>query len=440
MFVDIHIHPTIKPFTNDGNIFKEHINSKPDKNKFAKWLISVLTKSIPKYSQSNFSSLIQGNFRIAIISFFALEREFFNSKILPKFLDKPIVSHLTGIPEEKFTDDYYQFLVDEMLWLINQQNNNTNLFKFAIAKNYTHIERLLKRNPNTLCIIPSIEGIQSLLKWEEIGNENKFELIESRLKSLPLKPFFITLNHHFWNGLSSNAQSVQKILFKQENKFNGISDEGLKIIDLLLDNGILIDIKHLDKESRRDFYKHINGRNKPIICSHTGISTFNNLSDIKEDVKKNKKSYFHELEINICGEDIREIVNSGGIIGLQLDRKRLVGRRNKITHKNYIEVIVANILKSVEMGGQQTWNHIAIGSDFDGMISHLPNVEKSEDITNLYFDILNFLICPKDIEWKGGRVYSVSEINGLIGSRCVKELVDRIFGLNTKEFLKRNFN
>jgi hypothetical protein len=438
MFVDIHIHPTIKPFTNDGNVFKEHINTKPKKN-IAKWLISILTKTIPKYSQSDFSTLIQGNFRIVIISFFAIEREFFNSKILPKFLDKPIVSHLTGIPEEKFTDDYFQFLMDEMLWLINQQNNNTNLFQFAIAKNYTHIERLLKRNPNILCVIPSIEGIQSLLRYDEIDKPNKIDLIEERLDLLPLKPFFITLNHHFWNGISSHAQSTQKFLFNQESNFKGITDEGFRIIDLLLDKGILIDIKHLDKCSRKQYYDYIKGKNIPIICSHTGISTFNNLSDIKDDVKKNKISYFHELEINICGEDIREIVNSGGIIGLQLDRKRLVGSRNKITEKNYVEVVVANILKCVEFGGIQTWNHLAIGSDFDGMISHLPNVKKSSDITNLYYDILNFLICPKDIEWSGGIIYSVKDINNLIGDKCVKELVDRVFGLNSKEFLKRNF-
>lgn len=441
MFIDIHTHPTLKPFTNNGNIFIEHKNNQKSKNvfhKLVKSIISLLTKDIPKHSQSHFQSLIQGNFNIIITSFFALEKEFFNTKILPKKLDLPLLSHLTGVPENKVTLDYYNFIYNEMLWLKEQEKNNTQLYNFVIAKNYSHIERIHRKNPKTLCVIPSIEGIQCLLTYDELKNPNK-ELLLSRLDSLPLKPFFITFNHHFWNGLSSNADSVQSFLFTQKNEFKGISPLGLEIIDSLIERGILIDIKHFDGDSRRDFYNHIRGKNIPIICSHTGISTWENLSDIKDDHKRNKKSFFHELEINICGEDVREIVNSGGLIGIQMDKKRLVGSRVKITEDNVTEVIIANILKCVEFGGIQTWNHISIGSDFDGMITHLPGLLKSEDFPKLYFEILNFLICPKDILFKGDLIYSKEKIDSLIGGRYVKELVDRIFGLNAKEFLKRNF-
>jgi hypothetical protein len=58
----------------------------------------------------------------------------------------------------------------------------------------------------------------------------------------------------------------------------------------------------------------------------------------------------------------------------------------------------------------------------------------------IFNKILNFLICPKDILFKGELLYSKEKINSLIGNKDIKELVDRIFGLNGKEFLKRNFN
>lgn len=440
-FVDIHIHPTLKPFTNDSNIFDSTKNNHK-RNPLLRFLLNLLTKDIPKESQTNLKSLINGNFRIVVFSLFAIEKEFFNSKITPKFLDKSSLEIITGVPQEKLTEDYWSYINKEMEWLTNQSINNSSIYNFVIAKNYTHIDRVMKKNPKTLMMIPSIEGIQCFLHHDEIYLPNKKDLVLKRIDELTFKPLFITFNHHFWNGFSSHANSVQSYLYDQENFFNGITPDGLEIIDHLINKGILIDIKHFDAQSRIDFYKHIKGKNIPIICSHTGISTYNTLDDMinGNPNKKNKDSYFHEMEINLSGEDIREIVNSGGLIGIQFDKKRLVGSKVKITNSNVVEVVLANILKCVEFGGMETWNYITIGSDFDGIISHLPGLKKSSDFTNFYFNLINFMMNPKDITWKRNRIYSITEINNLIGNRCVKELVDRIFGLNAKEFLKRNFN
>jgi hypothetical protein len=474
-FIDIHTHPTLKPFKRKEpkNLFnfENYENFFKASNFFSRLLSKILkliTADIPKYSQSNINSLYAGNFRVAIISLFSLEEEFKKSNILNEKLSLDMFSLTVGIQQKNLSEynnkkeNYFKQLECEYLFLLNNQNSN-NINNYKLVRNFKEIQKSIKLNKNEVCLINSIEGIQCLSGYDEINNFNSEELLTTTkeniniIKNWEFPPFFITMNHHFWNGFSSHAPSVTRIfgkpIFNQKNKFKGINEQGEEIIKYLMsqENGkrILIDIKHFDAQSRKDFYKIVkkNKINAPIICSHTGVNTYDSLDDIIKGYpfEKNKKSYFHEWEINICKEDVVEIVDSGGLIGIQFDFKRLCGKgvKNKIKNdkKKILDLIFANIFKIVEFGGEKAWNHICIGTDFDGMISKIPFYNKNSDFNDLYNDMLEHLLEIKEIKNPKNNevVFSESSIVEILKNKEKKDIINRFFGDNAKEFLKRNF-
>jgi len=128
----------------------------------------------------------------------------------------------------------------------------------------------------------------------------------------------------------------------------GITRLGMEVIreSLRKPNRILIDIKHMSLEARKQYYEIL--RNEfasekiPIIMSHGGVT---GVSYDKMPVVKCKrccrwtkveyyrpqgldKTKFNPWSINLYDEEIREIVNSEGLIGLELDA-RILGSRQK---------------------------------------------------------------------------------------------------------------
>jgi len=162
------------------------------------------------------------------------------------------------------------------------------------------------------------------------------------MKQWEFVPFYISLNHHFWNGLAGHAKSLMKLIgtiVSQEEGINeGLKGMGEEVINLLLKktNGprILIDIKHMSPKCRKDFYGFIkreywNKNDKfPLICSHTGVVSKSRTLDalIQQDDDNelhDDSNYLHENSINLCAEDVLIIAETKGLIGLQLDEKRI---------------------------------------------------------------------------------------------------------------------
>jgi microsomal dipeptidase-like Zn-dependent dipeptidase len=135
---------------------------------------------------------------------------------------------------------------------------------------------------------------------------------------------------------------------------NRISNDGIDIIRHCYDNNILIDIKHMSLAARLHLFElrnfgAFNPVNPPLVCTHagfTGISK-NEIPDYISDYRRpSGKKYtqlfhgkpvkygggfanpcFNPCSINLYDEDILEIINSGGMIGLSLD-KRILGYQN----------------------------------------------------------------------------------------------------------------
>ncbi|NQX93120.1 MAG: membrane dipeptidase, partial [Flavobacteriales bacterium] len=299
--------------------------------------------------------------------------------------------------------------------------------------------------------------------------------------------FFVTFAHHFYNHFCGHGKSLSpQLLFNQNKKvwskkngeitftrpsITGIQPWGWAILSALLNkvdgdqnqgSRILIDTKHMSTLARVQYHDHIRelrqmGDDIPIIQSHTtanGMSSFRDSADLRDVItpeERKKSAFFTNEPLGLFDDEFKEIVESGGIIGLQLDEKRLVGRlmppecsrlkgipkrgsrfRKKVSdfaveyllpvaEKNHAErwnnpnsewlelesqlnpsamkqlelfkkvfccLILRNILHLVKVGGESSWKHIGIGSDFEGVINSIPGYHTAERVSVLQQDLL----------------------------------------------------
>ncbi len=438
--VDIHCHPNLKAF-NSGhpeptkNLW-ERIYHITNRNSFAKQ-IEKLTKKVLKASQSNLDELVAGDVRVINISLYPIEKGFLHLRNVPKFLiggNRIDVMHevITGFDLKKLnylrkTYSYYDDLLQEYEYIKNSQGKSPDgKHTFVIANNYKELMAALHKK-NTIVAIMSIEGAHVFGTGSpdvEKLNEEDHKLLLSKhiqkVKDWEHPPFTINLAHHFWNQICGHSTSfkppIGTLINQNKGKDKGITSLGWHVIRELLSkkNGkrILIDTKHMSVAARKEYYAFIQNYNFvnpedriPVVCSHTAVNGFQTLdSSIKQnDVPAKVKNHrFYRWSINTSNEEIKLIHESQGLIGLMLDKGNL-GGVNAVQKISAIDDIIKQkeefcklfwdnafqIVKAV--GDKSGWDIIALGSDFDGSITHLDPYETSSKLPEFKTDLIEFL-------------------------------------------------
>lgn len=453
-FADLHIHSTLKPFS--------YFSANQNDPKGSLWFQDVPKKrerddDIVRYTQADFTTLAQSGVKIIFIALYPMEQGWVNSFKTGIVVDALVhlytqfpFKRINQIQEESYNyfhelQKEYSFLKREIVSprLINI-NGQQKEFHAKLPKSKQEFDQFINEE-NTLIIIPTIEGANSLIRGNG-KNMADFDLNQTLrnieiVKEWATPPFFITLAHHFFNGVCGHVKSIypkgkiqefaQKILLRQaEGIDSGITKKGLEVIKSLLEiedyknknKRILIDTKHMNAYSRKQFYQIVlqhNDKNPedqiPLIASHSaysGIKTFAELQS--QDALDNKyfdqsDDYFNQAKINLCDEDIKLINFTNGIIGINIDERILSNKKvidfanNQFNYKNtnelksfWAEQIVRNITAMALVvltdkhakNKQEVWNLFAIGSDFDGFI----NPVDAYITTNDYHELEKFLI------------------------------------------------
>lgn len=395
-----------------------------------------ITTGISRYRQSDYKTLVNGQTKIVFTSLYPTEIGFFKTK--------------QGFPNiaEKYLGQFASLFGTERIdYIMGKGSIPYNYFE-DLMNEYTFLKKLNGKAPiggshfynlisnagqlntvSNLLVIPTIEGAHVFCNGTNVMNNDNWTGVEDRIKIVkgssgdPDKdwehpPIFITLAHHFYNGLCSHAKSLTGLagdLLDQSygmrdtghakvDKELPISDTGKIVIDALLSdtNGrrILIDIKHMSIEARNEYYNILKtkyaGQSIPIICSHGALYEF----------------YKHE--INMDQTDILEIYRTNGLFGLEMDQ-RILGYDDK-RFKNWIKGIFQkkqkreylhayyfwqNLIRIAEIAYQNgyqddPWKCICLGSDYDGIINPLNTYRDAETIPTLY----NYLIEYLDEYWK----------------------------------------
>ena len=159
--------------------------------------------------------------------------------------------------------------------------------------------------------------------------------------------------------------------------------------------------------------------------------------------RRKDRTDFNPWSINLYDEEILEIIHSGGLIGISLDQRILGFGKNKEEYFNkdefekntsktykklkkipvhtadfeefgasddledarsfeeesnqrgrkrkHLRYLCNNILHIVKIGGEKAWDHICIGSDFDGLINPINNCKSCADFPDLEEDLIEVL-------------------------------------------------
>jgi microsomal dipeptidase-like Zn-dependent dipeptidase len=491
MFFDLHVHPTLKSFLTNGKVnCWGYVNSE------------IFGGDLS--SQCNLHQMQVGNVRIVVAALHAVEQAFCAPHLLKGLL--PYFSPLDGRLLRKIERNkvsYYDVLMQELAQFDNCQNFQGESFKFI--NSFSDID------PDKTNIVLSVEGGHCFINTKSTShNEICKDILKNfrAFKKLPHRLLFVTLTHLSQAFLCNHAFGMKMLLMFRDKRFypkgSGISKCGMEFIReaLRIENGrrILIDIKHMSLRSRKEFYELRKKEfpDAPIVASHMGIAgcsvyhipihsviyrkwfLFRRKGRERYKVKYYKQpgllnTYFNPASINLYDEEILEIIQSSGIIGISMD-KRILGfgggqkdMYSKDEYKNYYKVFIEknrliktrkkieinkedefdeeeryaiydkgpldprhqirylcnNIVHVVKVGGEKAWDCMCIGSDFDGMIDSLDPVPTIAEYGVLEKALTELL--PEFIKEAGVPMPDVSKV------------VRKIMFENGYEFLRRNF-
>jgi microsomal dipeptidase-like Zn-dependent dipeptidase len=498
-FADLHCHSTMFPFNQlQQTVWHEHYYpvypSQGDFIKLSKGGVRVLFLSLYPIEQG-----------FLTFNRFGLETGDITDTLAHLILNMPKerADEIQDYEHNYFADlnheyDFLQRSADPYMENVRLNLFKWKKFKFKVVSNFSELKAILNldadlnANPasdETIAVILTIEGAHSLgvgqrntqaLDYSDLSSTIKENI--ARLKKLGPPgneglhcPFFISLSHHFWNQLGGHAVSLWNILrkvFDQNTGINeGIKDLGKLALDELLsrDNGkrILIDVAHMSIKVRQWFYKtYLPGRELqtgekiPVIVSHTGVNgiltiaesemhgTAETIHDVADELYNNSKK-FNPWDVFISDEEILIIHKSGGLIGLNLDQRIMMGKEVLDSTKKsarwklprmadiiWIEPLIEEILhiaRSIYLQIRDEnviWENICIGSDYDGMITPIKAYRNAKSFPKL--DKMIFEQLKK-------RINTEQFLTNKSDSE-IREITDRIVWKNALRFLEKHYN
>lgn len=474
-FIDIHAHPTLKPFArNHGQGNSNNINDKNSiwyysKPNIAKEVFENAS-AVPLYNQASFSACVEGNMSVIGAAMYPPEVGFFVDKLGKGWLSRNTASLITGIPTQEIkifqTDgyNYFDYLKGEHAFLLELNNKevtieNGEIYKYRVVKNYEELETAQKES-NTLVVFVTIEGGHSygnrvITKEHPVDETYEKVVLENILsvKNWEYSPIYQTFCHHFYNGLCGHTRSFPPgpaaDLLNQEYGINtGITELGHKAIDLMLDESkgsrIIIDTKHFSVKGRIEYYELLNTKYKneeiPIIFSHSAVNGRPSLYDhekLGED-----SSEFNDWAINLFDDEIVIIAKSKGMIGLELDRrvassiedlkesKHSKHKDKDMAWSGLVWNSIQHVAEVLDKEGLEAWSTVVLGTDYDGIINSLVGFWTEEDLIKL----------SKNLKQHAQDYLTSSECNlSKINRINPEQIIDQIFSKNAQLFLKRFF-
>lgn len=475
-FIDLHIHPAMKPLGKSFNSKPGENN--PDKNRVNSiWHYDAatffdkalnITTTLTKFRQSDFTSLAKGGAEIVFVSLCGLEKGFVMTK-LGTGLKGDIVGNLvTGLGKKRIDHvqrmtDYFSDLEMEYDFYKQLDGHKVKIdgiwHRYKIVSNFNEIEENQNPEVRTIFVILTIEGTHvfnaGLQMMGKTADANEILANIDKVKSWDHRIFFTGLTHHFYNEMVGHAQSlsgiVRKMIDQSEGMNTGFNELGWTVLKKLLDNTdgkrILPDLKHMSVKSRNEYYRFLENEHQgeiiPLIVSHGAVNGFRSPTEKVEDDLFNYGK-FQPTDINFFDNEIVNIAQSGGLFGIQFDERRLasemelkktgpsLARRKMLFYKsklvwNQIQHI-AEVLNKHDL---YAWGIQCVGSDYDGMINPLNGFWGAEEmpIFDSYLEkhAYNFLASSQSD--------SLKDFNKIKAS----DIVERFMRANARDFLRKNF-
>jgi microsomal dipeptidase-like Zn-dependent dipeptidase len=185
---------------------------------------------------------------------------------------------------------------------------------------------------------------------------------------------YITLAHLFWREIATNAPALPFLsdrfyhrLFPQPDE--GLSNLGRAAVKAMVEHRVLIDVTHMSGSSIEDTVR-LAGKGVPLLASH-GAARFS---------RPGRPGY----EYNLDKRRVRQIRDSGGVVGLIMCRHYISGRFKRPKDADVSFKHLCRHIDRIAKWCRGSFDHIGIGSDLDGFIKPaLPGFTDMDNMADL---------------------------------------------------------
>jgi microsomal dipeptidase-like Zn-dependent dipeptidase len=303
-------------------------------------------------SQCNLNQLLENKINFVCAALLVPDPSMINNKLILKQAQGTLSTYLNPKRLTEINNGqlkpYPDLLNEDLDVLMHPENFGVTDKKVVVLKRK---EDYNENDFNTLHVVFSIEGCHTLSPTLD-SNLIKVDEVLTNLEELRKKVSVISINitHIESYPFCNQAYGIQFIAaegFRPTG--NRVTEDGIKIIQYCYNHNILLDLKHLSLAARKMIIEDIQHRpefndiRQPLVCTHAGFTglSYSSIPDYIMEFKKDKKySYirwgkpkmyedfemiaFNPSSINLYDEEIIGILESGGLIGLSLD-KRILG-------------------------------------------------------------------------------------------------------------------
>lgn len=446
-YFDLHLHPSFKPYLS-------HYVSDQRRNcwDFLSSLVPIVR------SQGCLGMMKEARVNLAVAAIYAMERPMTASFMIEHIAPKLTLLHGKVLDHPAYAN-YFNVIHEEI-----QHLKRSSALDPDNGRHCSILSSMDEIKEDEMNLILAIEGGHAL---EMFGTHPIDNL--KRLKEGPYRFLYLTLVHMTQYPIATHCYGIK--LIKNNDQFKprgfGLRPLAKDIIDVAYDKSIgdhriFIDIKHLSLVSRRQFYDYRKEKGYddiPIMATHMGVTGIswahteiaNYFSErvIRKDGyievnydrpvgigrARTGKTHFNPWSINLYDEEIPEILDSGGLIGINMDQ-RILGSQavqgeffseqefayiisgykdsalpketwdeiaiegefveeeedvRAINERKHLRHLCNQILHIIKIGGERAWQQICIGSDFDGLINPINNCKNVSEYPKLEQDLLRML-------------------------------------------------
>jgi microsomal dipeptidase-like Zn-dependent dipeptidase len=339
---DIHAHPAMNAWLWDRNLRRHY------------WTGTAFD---PLASLTDFKMLEKGEVKVLWSALHIPEHAYFDCWILR------LLAHLFRGGRMLLHDTPWQCLLSQMAEMEEQVAASEH---FELARSNDEFDRVVAAGHTA--IVHTVEGGHVLgadLEPDDIAGhlERLVQLADHGVAAL-------TLAHLFPNDLAGHVDAIPlqehkiflcKTLDAKVEPDKALTPTGAALVDKMVDLRMIVDVAHCTPNARDQVYSIVNNR-APVIASHVGVQTMNS------------------APYNLRESDVRAIKASGGVAGVIFMPYWLV---EKDTGPGLDAIW--KTMKQIHDWSGGTWDHVAIGTDFDGFTDppddcdsegQLPKVEK----------------------------------------------------------------
>jgi microsomal dipeptidase-like Zn-dependent dipeptidase len=320
---DIHAHPAMNAYFWDRDLRKHYFTGMAFN---------------PLASLTDFQMLMQGDVRVLWSVLHVPEVDYFDNPAIR------LLAHFTKGGRSMLKLNGWESMLrmmGEMEWQAARAGD-----EFRIARCNDELDAAVAAGKRAL--VHTVEGghmISAGLPHEDIaGRLARVEELSRRGVAS------ITIAHLFRNDLAGHSECIppdqHKIPFwKLDTKVDdkrGLTKAGEEVLKKMAEVRIVPDVTHCSPVSRKEIYKLV-GDKIPIVATHIGVKTLN------------------DVEVNLDEDDVKAIAASGGVVGTIFMPYWL-----EETHPDNGLDAIWRTMKQVNEWSGGEWQHVAIGTDFDG--------------------------------------------------------------------------